>query len=1517
MTIILISTLKLVNKYLSLPLPLPPIEKTWKGTVTLRNTSTAMAEVEFCPEMIEVRCVTTDGRRTLEDESVDLVLSGEPGGYSTSQLQVLESIALENSVINANLGAGVEVLGAGPIITDIGDIGDIGDGAGSASSKVGVEGSTSLHDEQSQSVDVGPSGSIERSVKSNNTNNTNNTSTTKVTTEVDLSKIQIEFDPPRILLMPEQDAAVEVHVTVFCLGEYDVCVPIRSTGGNGAAQVDKVHLRFHSEGPKVRFQEPEVDLGLVGVGSTTESTFTFKNEGSTAASFSFVNLNEQDMAKVTSAKTGENIPVGNGNGNDDEQSVGASLGDDDVGTNNGGGSEHVGSEASKAGFAIGASPGSGPGSGPSNVEGTVSGVGSSMFNLSKQSGFAGAGPEADVSISPASGEIGAGEVITATLTCKGGTRPQRVRGALRVSIGSTMQEVDPVPDQFVGYRCEVQAPKTIMYPMKIDVGDVYLGVPVYFDVNTENICNLPTSYTLERPGNANTGFKLAFDKSSGPLSAKEKVITRCEFTALVPGAIDGIIANRIKGVPDPLGFMITGTAKPPVVDIWPLPPPDQKDALSYMPIPIAKPTDRMYPQPEPEPEPEETQGSDSPVPVPIENGEKSNKNKNKNKPKKKKAIPPSPLPVVPMAFATTSPKTPGADKDNEESMSAESQTQLSKGSDVDLYERCSRQFAIRNLSAVPVRFDLNIGKYFVMGNVGVAQLAGVDDAPPPVKDETNDRKSRAASRTGTAISRAASSRAGTAKHEIVKKKEEHLLVPQEDGANKFHSEMGQTFAERGVQRRENRLFLTSGLGASYLVSVAGAAQRPPNYSHLKSVFGEDEEQSSSNQRAFINTADRSNTALLNEKTGYLPPWGVARVVIRTFNDMPGGYNDQLEVSFTDMLSLKWQKSISIPLKMTVSGCPMSIDKSTYGMTIEKMIVFKDPDAKEKDAKKKENEEGEMGEKAEPQDMLSFGCTPFNSDPVTRECVVCNNGSMPGKVSWRVRAVTGPVNGPIKLDLEVTGGEKGDNTGSATGSKPGSRNSSREGGSKSGSKSGSRASSRGGGSRGGSRPDTGKSVSDMAGDDKLDESLDHELMGEVKVKTVLNFWSDLAKGTPFKITPEDAVIPPYGRQKFTVTLTRTTGVPEDSGADSQDASMLHRDKDMEELAQLVGEVKFVSDSASTKSITNSSNQVGDKVEVIDSANTNPETQVPPTSLEGSVSQVGLQNSVSVASTLIPLASTANQSYRLRLLLNAKLVNPSITLDKKTLTATSAHTEVSMLEGGIKFKVSANQINGAAAQAALSKIVTIVNPTDSTLVCSISTQGQFAIKTGATTDSNNTDKTKRGGGAAGAGSRMMSQSMTLPGGGKVKTPYSSESLGRTVTLLPKASSSFALAFQPSRGMRSTINSTRPITDAAGSNDEDGKLVIAFSTGQKLFLPLLGNITTPFLAGSSPNLQFGVCRVGANCDGVLLLSNPTTVGARWTVKHVPQPNDTKNKRAKENAKVSIRVPGYVLYICLCLLS
>ena len=168
---------------------------------------------------------------------------------------------------------------------------------------------------------------------------------------------------------------------------------------------------------------------------------------------------------------------------------------------------------------------------------------------------------------PASGTIEPGETVTVTVKCQGGTNPQRVRGTLRVHVGSAMKEVDPMPDQYLSFRCEVQAPKTVMYPMAVDVGKVYVGVPVYFEVTTENICNLPAAYKLERPGGPCSAYKLIFDRPEGPLGPKEKKITvKAEFTALQPGVIDDIIANKIRGVAAPLGFLLTGSAKTALVD---------------------------------------------------------------------------------------------------------------------------------------------------------------------------------------------------------------------------------------------------------------------------------------------------------------------------------------------------------------------------------------------------------------------------------------------------------------------------------------------------------------------------------------------------------------------------------------------------------------------------------------------------------------------------------------------------------------------------------------------------------------------------------------------------------------------------------------------------------------------------------------------------------------------------------------------------------------------------------------
>jgi hypothetical protein len=90
-----------------------------------------------------------------------------------------------------------------------------------------------------------------------------------------------------------------------------------------------------------------------------------------------------------------------------------------------------------------------------------------------------------------------------------------------------------------------------------------------------------------------------------------------------------------------------------------------------------------------------------------------------------------------------------------------------------------------------------------------------------------------------------------------------------------------------------------------------------------------------------------------------------------------------------------------------------------------------------------------------------------------------------------------------------------------------------------------------------------------------------------------------------------------------------------------------------------------------------------------------------------------------------------------------------------------------------------------------------------------------------------------------------------------------------------------------------------DKAAEN-EKGNLIISFATGQQLNIPVSVTMVTPFIAGSSPRLQFGVCHTSKDCIGTLLLSSPTDVIARWSVAHIPGAGGSR--------KVStIRVKGF----------
>lgn len=322
--------------------------------------------------------------------------------------------------------------------------------------------------------------------------------------------------------------------------------------------------------------------------------------------------------------------------------------------------------------------------------------------------------------------------------------------------------------------------------MHVDVGSVYLGVPVYFEVTTSNICNLPAAYKLERPGGATPAYTLVFDQPEGPLGAKEKVTVQAAFTAYQPGPIEDIIANKIRGVAVPLGFVLTGEALSPLADCVYLGQDTESASFLSTPAPLAHPSLPRYP-------------TDTDTP-PL----------------------PSPLPPPTLDF----------------------------GADVSLYERKKAKFCIRNLSPVPMALTITALKFSVKGGVTAAALSGDSEGGGGGAGRGGSRKSK---KMGTSTRGTAATGTGTGTAGGGHNPDGKVLIPREDGANKFHSVDGRKYAEASVQRRENRLFLTSGLGASYLIDCGE-----------EEVYGEGQEPGGERPQMQV----------------YLEPWGVKTAIVR-------------------------------------------------------------------------------------------------------------------------------------------------------------------------------------------------------------------------------------------------------------------------------------------------------------------------------------------------------------------------------------------------------------------------------------------------------------------------------------------------------------------------------------------------------------------------------------------------------------------------------------------------------------
>ena len=212
------------------------------------------------------------------------------------------------------------------------------------------------------------------------------------------------------------------------------------------------------------------------------------------------------------------------------------------------------------------------------------------------------------------------------------------------------------------------------------------------------------------------------------------------------------------------------------------------------------------------------------------------------------------------------------------------------------------------------------------------------------------------------------------KNLVVTENNKMILTPHEDGSNKFHSVEGKKFLNNRDTKKENSQFLQSGLGCTFIMEPS---------------------------------------------SGFLPPWGQQIIKVKSYNDMPGIYNDSVSCKIYHKDGVLFRDYI-LPVAMSVRGCPFLIVETSVGMCPSQKDTGNNNTKKiNKNKNKKEDkdivdninfkDDDDEGEHSSSSSfsgpcLLNMGHSTINSDPLVRDFHVKNAGSKVGTISWDCAAL---------------------------------------------------------------------------------------------------------------------------------------------------------------------------------------------------------------------------------------------------------------------------------------------------------------------------------------------------------------------------------------------------------------------------------------------------------------------------------------------------------------------------------
>lgn len=348
---------------------------------------------------------------------------------------------------------------------------------------------------------------------------------------------QVSVSTMRMVLLSGSSEDIQVTVSASVIGTYELTIPVIPS--NRFLTVPNLIVRIKTVGPKIRFENPEIDLGLITTGTENKVVLTFSNDTD-------IPLNYALVSNITDAVNTMMLGGPPTTSSNKRQSTGMSARDDDAAST----SRSVATENSADSYAI-------------------------------------ENPTALVSFSPPAGSLQPGANASVIVTITGGKFPQRIRGTCDCTVFD-INGVHQIGVQSVSIRGEVQSPKTIIHPLNVNLGEIYLNAPIQFSVVVQNLTNLASKFKFERPGGESSSFTMKYSDRSGtlgPLESKEITIT---FTPLISGGIDEIIGCKVFGTLTPLGFGFHGKVRGIQLEIVNLSDSDP------IPIPLCKPTDTQY-----------------------------------------------------------------------------------------------------------------------------------------------------------------------------------------------------------------------------------------------------------------------------------------------------------------------------------------------------------------------------------------------------------------------------------------------------------------------------------------------------------------------------------------------------------------------------------------------------------------------------------------------------------------------------------------------------------------------------------------------------------------------------------------------------------------------------------------------------------------------------------------------------------------------------------------------------------